>query len=290
MGDVLVLSHPPLVSLRPPGQEFRVAEALKGETRVARSRSQSRQRRHNQAGGASAAALPPPLPSPRQKPNAGETGRQRPWVPWAVGGGLVAAGLLIGWGAPMLALGRFMPGPAPARTIVKQVPTGAQVMGAPDLDAAPGEQIELTWGVTNTGIKVWETHAYWFAPVQGEGAPVISLPFEVAPWTPKPVPLRTRVTVPAVAGIWQPVWELRGPAGPVPGGRLTATIRVSADRPEAGPPKVEPPAAPVAPDPAPPAVLPPPDPLPPPSPEPQPGPQPEPQPEPQPDPPPDPKP
>ncbi|HWI64084.1 MAG TPA: hypothetical protein VNT75_19780 [Symbiobacteriaceae bacterium] len=246
----------------------------------------ARSRSHNSA------ALPPPLPAPRPKRTPDDEGWRRPWVPWAVGGGLLAAGMLIGWLAPMLALRSHMPAPVPARGSVKAVPSGARVVGAPEVDAAPGEQLELTWQVTNTGIGVWETHAYRFMPVQGEGAPVISLPFEVAPWTTEPVTLKTRVTAPAQAGTWQPVWELRGPAGPVPGGRLTATVRVLADRAQPAPPTPEPPAAPFPPSNAPTAELPPPDPLPPqpPQPEPQPNPQPDPQPNPNPNPQPEPEP
>ncbi|HYF78957.1 MAG TPA: NBR1-Ig-like domain-containing protein, partial [Symbiobacteriaceae bacterium] len=222
------------------------------------ARSRARNRRYTASDGSAAAALPPRPGADEQR--AAEEGWQRPWVPWAIGVGLLLAGAVIGWILPSVVLRPILGEMAPTGKKNERGRAEAKaVVGAAFAYAAPGEQVELTWQIRNTGEETWTSGEYFFLPVSRQGARVINLPEPVDPDEDEPdgiepgelLRLSALVQASPDAGTWRLAWELHGPDGPVPGGRLTAEIRVSAElrppgviSPEPGTPIPFPPAEP----------------------------------------------
>lgn len=144
-------------------------------------------------------------------------------MPWAMGFGLLLLGILIGWASSYLAI----------KPLLRSLPT---VVAAPEVGedraaatgpdgifiGAPGQQLALQWQVSNTGQSTWVVDSYRFVPVGG-GARVIALPGPVHPGESIEVVAHVEVP-PLLPGRWL-AWELTGPDGPVPGGRLEAEIR-----------------------------------------------------------------
>lgn len=153
-------------------------------------------------------------------------GWRRPWFPWAIGIGLVLAGAAVSWVASYLALRPYLGGPPADRQAPRPKDLADRAaVGAPWLhgQAVPGQQVTLTWELTNTGESTWSVVDYRLVP-EGAGLPIVPLPREVRP--AGVVQVNIWLTVPAVAGLWEPAWVLTGPEGQVPGGRLRATFRV----------------------------------------------------------------
>jgi hypothetical protein len=173
--------------------------------------------------------LPKPKPDPRPEPR---------WLPWAIGSALFLAGFGIGWGG-LGALIRRVEGtlPAPkAPQVAEAKVDGAEVTGAqPPITAQPGAQITPQWLITNRGTTTWTPFAYRFVPSDSTVAPIIALrpsatdtsASSVAPGETASVTVV--LTVPATSGTWQPVWQLVGPEGPVPGSAITLMVLVRDD-------------------------------------------------------------
>lgn len=155
-------------------------------------------------------------------------GWRRPWMPWAVGLGLVLLGAAVGWVSSFLALRPLMGAPVPVQGKPRP-PVLAEAAVAEELlplgPAAPGEQVSVTWQVINSGGVVWPVDLYRFVP-DDEQMPVIPLPHTVSPG--ERVTIRTLLTLPAATGTWKPAWALTGPKGEVPGGRLSVIVAVQA--------------------------------------------------------------
>jgi hypothetical protein len=165
----------------------------------------------------------------------------RPWLPWAVGLGLLLLGAFVGWASSYLALSPLLGLPAGTpRSAGKATPAGegARVEAIlPTASAgpalvAPGEQVILSWQVWNTGGAAWAADTYRFALIDDRSG-VIPLPHAVPPG--ESLTVRAVVTVPDVSAVWEPTWQLTGPRGPVPGGTLSASLQVRAAEPDAAP-------------------------------------------------------
>jgi hypothetical protein len=156
----------------------------------------------------------------------GRQGWAKPWLPWAIGLGLLVAGVAVGWLSTYAALRPLLGGPAPKAPSPKPAPAAEEARVADAVSggrAAVGDQVDVTWEVTNTGGTSWAPDSYRFVP-EDERASVLPLPRTVSPGSV--VTVRALLTVPEVTGSWQPTWALTGPKGPVPGGRLAVTVAV----------------------------------------------------------------
>jgi hypothetical protein len=178
--------------------------------------------------------------APGRRDGQGQSWR-RPWLPWAVGLGLLLLGAFVGWASSYLALRPLLGLPAGTpRSPGKVTPAGegARVAAilpsasAAPVSAAPGEQVILSWQVWNTGGAAWAADSYRFT-LNDARSGVIPLPHAVPPG--ESVTIVAVVTVPHVSAAWQPTWQLTGERGPVPGGTLSASLQVRAAEPDAAP-------------------------------------------------------
>jgi hypothetical protein len=162
---------------------------------------------------------------------------------------MLLAGFLIGLGAQLLLPPGATAGRPPRVNPALLPRTGtdrAQASDPTTVQTPPGQPVQLTWVLTNTGTTTWKPIDFRFDPAEGEG-PVIPLrpplikqfslkqqkylPVPVAMAPGVEVPVEVTLTAPAEPGIYPYAWQLIGPDGPVPGGRLAATLIVAPAEP-----------------------------------------------------------
>jgi hypothetical protein len=173
---------------------------------------------------------PIPVPRPLPKPGPQPEKPSRRWVPWVIGASLLLMGFAAGWGALALALNRVegdLPAAGQRPLPPAKVDAAEVVEESPVLTAPAGAQVTVQWVIGNRGTTTWTPLDYRFVPEESTVSPVIALPPGSGTPYIKPgtiVRVQALLTMPATRGPWQPSWQLMGPGGAVPGGRLTVTI------------------------------------------------------------------